>query len=47
MEWTMTQAERWHQVLAFAYGKQVITGQQLAEILKMYRENQQQGELEL
>ena len=43
----MTQSEQWHRALAFAFGRQVISGHQLAEILKIYRENQQQGELDL
>ena len=43
----MKEFNKWHKILAFAYGRKVISGHQLAEILKIYRENQDQMELEL
>ena len=43
----MSEHAQWHRALAFAFGRKVITGQQLAEIIKIYRQNQIQGELEL
>lgn len=43
----MNAYNEWHKALAFAYGRKVISGQQLAAIIKIYRENQVQGELDL
>ena len=43
----MKEFNKWHKVLAFAFGRKVITGQQLAHILKIYRENQDQMELDI
>ena len=43
----MREFNKWHRALAFAFGRKVISGDQLAQILRIYRENYDQGELEL